>query len=232
MAMTRSTSASVGPKVAWVRKRAACSRVAGFSTGGARAAAPAWSRRRRRIGAGARRGFAAAVTASAARAQQHAGAQSPGSPARGRIRRPASAGSAFRFFTSIPNVAPCTRMGTLGARLVCRDHRQRRNAIDAALCQQVGMRAPALTCRRSLKPSQTRCYSDGARWRRASRDVDGLPARPVLGLVVADAPDVEVRGLRVRQVEAADAGRRRHRQALGQAHADARRPAARGTCRA
>ncbi len=31
MAMTRSMSASVGPKVAWVRKRAACSRVAGFS---------------------------------------------------------------------------------------------------------------------------------------------------------------------------------------------------------
>jgi hypothetical protein len=43
---------------------------------------------------------------------------------------------------------------------------------------------------------------------------------PVLQLVVADAADVEVARLGVRQVEAADAGRRRHRQAVGQAHAD------------
>ena len=53
-----------------------------------------------------------------------------------------------------------------------------------------------------------------------SRDVGAAPCRLILQLVLADLADVEVRAVGMGQVEAADAGRRLHGQALGQFHAD------------
>jgi hypothetical protein len=79
---------------------------------------------------------------------------------------------------------------------------------------------------------RARAHSTGASARRAC--ASSRPQRRAQSASWSSPmrPEVEVRGLRVREVEAADAGRRRHGQALGEAHADLRRPPAPRTSRA
>ena len=217
MAMTRSTSASVGPKVAWVRKRAACSRELGISaTAGAVPVPPV------PLGTAVRcpRRLAAAATAAAAGHQQQAGAQHQTSPGRAqataRVR-----GQCTQLSLHIdPQRAHRGAKGRARRRAsYAGDHRQRRRRSTPRCVKRLAIGARRLHADASDNLCRG-CYSEGARWRRATARSIAWRRAQSSAWSSPMRPTLKYAASRMRQVEAADAGRRRHRQALGQAHAD------------